>query len=138
MAPGTTIVATRDAGSTIDGLHQDAVLDGDYFKGTGTSQAGAVVSGVAALLYQAESVPPTEHGEEHPDGKHLPGLAVPDGRRGGTRRRGRRRRRASGSGDWANVGLVRSLGAGSLESSRGRFHVHTDLDHDGQPDLVDG
>ena len=42
------------------------------------------------------------------------------------------------SGDWANVGLVRSLGAGSLEGSRGRFHVQTDLNHDGQPDLVDG
>ena len=53
VAPGTTIVATRDAGSTIDSLHPDAVVDGDYFKGTGTSQAGAIVSGVAALLYQA-------------------------------------------------------------------------------------
>ncbi|HWL91260.1 MAG TPA: S8 family serine peptidase, partial [Actinomycetota bacterium] len=41
VAPGTTIVATRDAGSTIDSLHPDAVLDGSYFKGTGTSQAGA-------------------------------------------------------------------------------------------------
>ena len=53
VAPGTTIVATRDAGSTIDALHPDAVVDGDYFKGTGTSQAGAIVSGAAALLYQA-------------------------------------------------------------------------------------
>jgi serine protease AprX len=50
VAPGTTIVATRDVGGTIDQLHPDAVVDESYFKGTGTSQAGAIVSGVAALM----------------------------------------------------------------------------------------
>jgi serine protease AprX len=137
VAPGTTIVATRDAGSTIDGLHQEAVVDGDYFKGTGTSQAGAVVSGVAALLYQANpSLRPS---------------AVKSILMGSTFRSSQYRSRGSSgmidaagalgsiaSGDWANIGLVRSLGAGSLEKSRGRFHVYTDLDHDGQPDLVTG
>ena len=53
VAPGTTIVATRDAGSAVDQLHPDAVVDEHYFKGTGTSQSGAVVSGIAALMYQA-------------------------------------------------------------------------------------
>ena len=137
VAPGTTIVATRDAGSTIDGLHQEAVVDGDYFKGTGTSQAGAVVSGVAALLYQANpSLRPS---------------AVKSILMGSTFRSSQYRSQGSSgmidaagalgsltSGDWANIGLVRSLGAGSLEESRGRFHVYTDLDHDGQPDLVTG
>jgi serine protease AprX len=137
VAPGTTIVATRDAGSTIDGLHQDAVVDGDYFKGTGTSQAGAVVSGVAALLYQANpSLRPS---------------AVKSILMGSTFRASQYRTgggsgmvdaagalQSIGSGDWANIGLIRSLGAGSLEGSRGHFHVYTDLNHDGEPDLVTG
>jgi serine protease AprX len=137
VAPGTTIVATRDAGSTVDQLHQDAVVDGDYFKGTGTSQAGAVVSGVAALLYQAN---PT----------FRPSV-VKSILMGSTFRSSQYRAHGSAgmidvagalasitSGDWANNGLIKSLGAGSLEGSRGHFHVYTDLNHDGEPDLVTG
>ena len=137
VAPGTTIVATRDAGSTIDGLHQGAIVDGDYFKGTGTSQAGAIVSGVAALLYQANpSLRPntvksillgsTFRASQYRSGGGS-GLVDAAGAL-----------QSIGAGDWANNGLVRSIGAGSLEGSRGRFHVHTDLNHDGQPDLVTG
>jgi serine protease AprX len=137
LAPGTTIVATRDAGSTIDALHPDAVVDGGYFKGTGTSQAGAIISGVAALLYQAN---PTLRPNT------VKGILM------GSTFRSSQYRTGGGSGlvdaagafqkinsgDWTNLGLVRSLGAGSVEGSRGRFHVYTDLNHDGQPDLVTG
>ena len=137
VAPGTTIVATRDAGSTIDTLHPDAVLDGDYFKGTGTSQAAAIVSGVAALLYQANpSLRPgtvksilmgsTFRASQYRTGG---GAGLVDAAGAFS---------SINSGDWANGGLVRSLGAGTLEGSRGRFHVHADLNHDGQLDLVTG
>ena len=51
VAPGITIVSTRSVGSTIDQQHPDAVVDANYFKGTGTSQAAAIVSGVVALMY---------------------------------------------------------------------------------------
>ena len=137
VAPGTTIVASRDAGSTIDGLHPEAVLDGNYFKGTGTSQAGAVVSGVAAMLYQVNpSLRPNAVKSI------LLGSAVRASqyRSGG----GSGLVDAAGavqsinSGVWANGGLTRSAGLGSLEGSRGRFHVHADLDGDGQLDLVNG
>ena len=53
VGPGVTIVSTRDAGSVIDVNHPAAVVGTSYFKGTGTSQAAAVVSGVAALMFQA-------------------------------------------------------------------------------------
>ena len=115
VAPGTTIVATRDVGSTIDGFHQDAVVDEDYFKGTGTSQAGAVVSGVAALLYQANPTLKPSAVKSILMGSTFRSLPVPHG--GGSGMVDALGALQSiGSGDWANAGLIRSLGAGSLEA----------------------
>jgi serine protease AprX len=138
VAPGTTIVSTRAVGSTIDQQHPSAVLDGDYFKGTGTSQSAAVVSGVAALMYQ-------ENPSLTPD--RVKGILIgtafggPEYRNGG----GAGLVDASGAVAAANTGpanpnanLDASAGTGSLEASRGRFHVETDLDGDGVPDLVEG
>jgi serine protease AprX len=137
VAPGTTIVATRDAGSTIDGRHPEAVLDGSYFKGTGTSQAGAIVSGVVAMLYEVNpSLRPNT----------VKSILM------GSTFRASHYRSGGGSGlldaasaiqsihsgEWANNGLSRSAGLGSLEGSRGRFHVHADLDGDGKLDRVSG
>ncbi len=137
VAPGTTIVATRDAGSTIDTLHPDAVVDDDYFKGTGTSQAGAIVSGVAALLYDANPTLRPSTVKSILMGSTFRASQYRTG--GGSGLLDAAGALASiNSGDWANLGLVRSLGAGSLEDSRGRFHVHADLDHDGQLDLLRG
>ncbi|MGI5240314.1 S8 family serine peptidase [Dactylosporangium sp. CA-139066] len=58
LAPGRSIVSLRDPGSYIDtncptGLLPAAIDPGQrYFRGTGTSQATAAVSGAAALLLQ--------------------------------------------------------------------------------------
>ena len=139
VGPGTTIVATRDAGGTIDQLHPDAVVDDSYFKGTGTSQAGAIVSGVVALMVDANpSLTP----------RRVKGILM------GTTFRTAAYRQGGGEGlvdaaaavqaAWTtdvanpNVGLVRSTGLGTIEGSRGRFHVQTDLDGDALPDLVEG
>jgi len=57
LAPGTSIVSLRDPGSFIDTYHPEGRVEGDstgrLFRGSGTSQAAAVVSGAAALLLQA-------------------------------------------------------------------------------------
>lgn len=57
LAPGTSIVSLRDPGSFIDTFHPEGRVEGDstgrLFRGSGTSQAAAVVSGAAALLLQA-------------------------------------------------------------------------------------
>jgi serine protease AprX len=53
IGPGIGMVSNRAPGSTLDVQHPAARVGDYYFKGSGTSQAAAVVSGVAALLIQA-------------------------------------------------------------------------------------
>ncbi|HTZ45080.1 MAG TPA: S8 family serine peptidase [Jatrophihabitans sp.] len=57
IAPGTSIVSLRAPGSYIDVNHPEGLVTGDtsgrLFRGSGTSQATAVVTGVVADLLQA-------------------------------------------------------------------------------------
>ncbi|MEO6501547.1 MAG: S8 family serine peptidase [Jatrophihabitantaceae bacterium] len=57
LAPGSSLVSLRAPGSFIDVNHPEGLVAGDttgrLFRGSGTSQAAAVVSGAAALLLQA-------------------------------------------------------------------------------------
>ncbi|OIQ91764.1 serine protease AprX [mine drainage metagenome] len=57
LAPGKSIVSLRDPGSYVDVHHPEGLVAGDtsgrLFRGSGTSQAAAVVSGAVALLLQA-------------------------------------------------------------------------------------
>jgi len=53
VAPGVSIESLRDPGSAIDQAHPGAVVDTRFFRGSGTSQATAVVSGAVALMLQA-------------------------------------------------------------------------------------
>jgi serine protease AprX len=57
LAPGKSIVSLRAPGSFIDQNHPEGLVAGDttgrMFRGSGTSQAAAVVSGAVALLLQA-------------------------------------------------------------------------------------
>src|SRR3954452_8849701 len=52
VAPGQSIVSLRNPGSVIDVEYPKAVVNTRYFKGSGSSQATAVVSGAVALLLQ--------------------------------------------------------------------------------------
>ena len=57
LAPGRSVVSLRDPGSYVDVNNPEGRVAGDasgrLFRGSGTSQAAAVVSGAAALLLQA-------------------------------------------------------------------------------------
>jgi serine protease AprX len=138
VAPGITIVSTRSAGSTIDQQHADAVVDANYFKGTGTSQAAAVVSGVAALMYDVDpSLKPNQ----------VKGMLLSTAYKTAAYRVGGGAGlvdaegavlAADGGTTNPNIGLVRGLALGSLESSRGNVHVMADLDGDGTAELVQG
>jgi len=52
VAPGKSIVSLRSFFSTADRLNPDARVGNRFFRGSGTSQAAAVVSGAAALLIE--------------------------------------------------------------------------------------
>jgi serine protease AprX len=52
VAPGRSIVSLRDVNSALDLAHPEARVGDDLFKGSGTSQAAAVVSGAVALLLE--------------------------------------------------------------------------------------
>ena len=54
VAPGKSITSLRVPGSYADDSHPEARVGADYFLGSGTSQAAAVVSGSAALLLQRD------------------------------------------------------------------------------------
>jgi serine protease AprX len=140
VAPGISIVSVRDPNSTVDQLHPLARVGTDYFKGTGTSQAAAIVSGVAALVIQRNP------------------LLTPDQVKATLTRTATRLPGQPGSGTGevnaeaavnlvgdllallssANGGLTRSTGTGLLEGSRGSFHVFADTNKDGRPDYVSG
>jgi serine protease AprX len=53
VAPGRTLIATRAPGSTVEKDNPSALVAPAYIKGSGTSEAAAVASGVAALLLGA-------------------------------------------------------------------------------------
>ena len=53
VAPGEHLVSLRVPGSTIDQQNPSAVVEGNYFKGSGTSMSAAVTAGAAALLLSA-------------------------------------------------------------------------------------
>ena len=53
-APGSRVLALAAPGSRLAEEHPGAVIDGRFLRGSGTSQAAAVVSGAAALLIEAD------------------------------------------------------------------------------------
>ena len=139
LAPGISIVSLRAPDSTADRLRPAARLDADYFKGTGTSQAAAVVSGLAALLFEAD-----------------PLLTPEEARAALVRTAGGPLAQAVGGGaglvdadaaltavlagrfEGASRSLGRSSGLGTLEGSRGPTRVLADPDGDGEPQEIAG
>jgi serine protease AprX len=129
MAPGVKVVGLRDPGSFLDTMYPAARRGDRFFRGNGTSQAAAVVSGATALLLQkfpsmspdevkaafsATGVPlrtskgvDLEKGAERIDVK-----AAAD--KGYDVLRGRIR---------SDQGFDRSTGVGSLDASRGNYRL---------------
>jgi len=123
LAPGISIVSLRDPDSTVDMFHSSAVVGTSYFKGTGTSQATAVVAGIAADMFQQNpSLTPDmakaillSTAKPTSSSSHTPIVNAAAAMSSAT----------TYAGPPANVGLKPSTGLGKIEGSRGTFHVYS-------------
>lgn len=117
VAPGSRIVSLRAPGSTADVQHPEARVGDTHFRGTGTSFAAPIVSGIVAQMLSANpSLTPDQvkHGL-------LAGATTIEGDAtalgAGTVRARRALEYAAGGKE--KLGGRRSDGSGSLEGSRG-------------------
>jgi serine protease AprX len=141
LAPGVSLVSHRAADGTIDRLRPAARIDEHYFKGTGTSQAAAVVSGVAARMFDANpALTPNEAKaalirttESELAGRPGAGAGVLDAEDAVEAAE----ERAFASRP-ANRRLAQSTGRGKLDSSRGSFKPYTDYKEPGKPEQLSG
>jgi serine protease AprX len=140
LAPGIGILSTRAPDSTVDAL-RPAARFGDLFKGSGTSQATAIVSGVAALMLDAEP-------GLTPDEVKATLIATASGDLAGQPCAGAgvvhagRAVQAAAAGTFAgaslHAGIPRASGLGSIDSTRGNHKPYTDLDGNGVAEQVSG
>ncbi|MHB8511766.1 MAG: S8 family serine peptidase [Actinomycetota bacterium] len=93
-APGEHLISLRDPGSTVDVENPGSVVDGAYFRGSGTSMATAVTAGAAALLFAAQPGLDSDQAKAM-----LMGSANPT---------------ASGTGDSIGAGVVNAADAAAL------------------------
>jgi serine protease AprX len=140
LAPGRSIGSLRDPGSYVDGNYPTGLVadgTGRFFKGSGTSQAAAVVSGAAALLLQQRPTLTPDQVKKllTSTAQPLTG-ADPIGQGAGELNV----KLASEAKTPATVqAFARALGTGSLEGARGSAHVAdaaTGLDLTGEQDIM--
>jgi serine protease AprX len=131
LAPGKSVVSLRVPGSYADENHAEGRVTGDtsqrFFRGSGTSQAAAVVAGQVALLLDSDpSLTPDQvkgllMATARPlllDWSPVQGAGVTDVVAALSRVEGRRRVPTARS-----ASLPASSGLGSIEASRGGEHV---------------
>ena len=111
------------AGSYLDTTYPAARIGDRLFRGSGTSQAAAVVSGAAALLIsqRPDAHPGPGQGPAHRDGCARPGCHP--GAAGQRPDRPREAATAAPAPADATQTFAVSTGIGSLEASRGSVHV---------------
>jgi serine protease AprX len=141
VAPGVAIVSHRATGGTIDMLRPDARVGDHYFKGTGTSQAAAVVSGVAARMFEAAPAMTPDEAKAALVGTAAPALAGLSGAGAGLVDAGAAVRAAAlrtYAARPANRGALPAAGNGKIDSSRGSYKPYTDWKEPGKPEQLSG
>ncbi len=124
VAPGSSIVSLRDPGSYVDEAHPSARVGEAYLKGSGSSQAAAVVSGAVALLLDARPnlTPDQVKAVLRSSAEAMPS-ADPTGRGAGELDV---LRALTTTTPRTTQMLPASTGLGSLEAARGSQHVAMD------------
>jgi serine protease AprX len=129
LAPGKSVVSLRVPGSLVDKEHPEGLVVGDstgrMFRGTGTSQSAAVVSGAAALLLQRNPTltPDRVKGLLRASADKLPASTDPTQGAGALDIRGAVDLLERGSRTSYQQSWPASTGLGSLEAARGGSHV---------------
>jgi subtilase family protein len=124
VAPGASILSLRSPGSMIDAEHPSARVATRFFKGTGTSQAAAVVSGAAALVVQQRpGITPDQVKALLTGGAQRLQQADPVAQGKGMLDLKFVRDRATPSAAAAAQRFALATGSGSLEAARGSSHV---------------
>jgi serine protease AprX len=129
LAPGKSVVSLRVPGSWADVGHPEGLVPGDtsgrLFRGTGTSQSAAVVSGAAALLVQRNPslTPDQVKGLLKATADRLMMDTSPVQGAGVVDIKGAVEALEKGASPAYTQAFVRSTGTGSLEASRGGSHV---------------
>lgn len=139
LAPGRTLIAPRSYGSYVETTYPKAQISPSYIKGSGTSEAAAVVSGLAALVLQANPnlTPDQVKGVLMGTAQPISGISADS--------QGVGRVRGESALNAATAATVPSYtqaalgtGLGSLEASRGGANVQTDCNGDGTMENIKG
>ncbi len=146
VAPGVSLVSLRAPGSTVDAFHPAARVGDSYFRGSGTSQAAAIVTGVIARMINANPslTPDQVKGALIASADDLlrgPGAGAGLLDAAGAVSWGNPTRKGKGPGvavPVANRLAPASTGLGSIAASRGSETLVADLDGDGMPEPVTG
>jgi serine protease AprX len=117
VAPGKSVIGLRVPGSYIDNKYPEGRVGDDYFKGSGTSQAAAVVAGAAALVLDDRPwlTPDQVKKALTSSASYMPS-ADAEGRGAG---RVNASAATEASAKWASQQFVRATGLGSIAKSRG-------------------
>jgi serine protease AprX len=121
LAPGRSIVSLRDPGSYVDTNFPAARVGTRFFKGSGTSQAAAVVSGAVAQLLQQRPYLTPDQVKALLTGTASQVVGDPAATGAGELNLSRALLKAApllSAQTW-----TRSTGTGSLEAARGTHHV---------------
>jgi serine protease AprX len=122
VAPGEKVVGLRAAGSYLDTTYPAARIGERLFRGSGTSQAAAVVSGAAALLIQQRPTATPDEIKALLTGTAAPIPSATASQQGsGLVDLAKAKDTATPTG--AKQTFALSTGVGSLELSRGSVHV---------------
>ena len=139
VAPGRLLTATRSFGSHIEASYPKATLAPSYIRGSGTSEAAAVTSGIAALLLaeRPHLTPDQVKSVLTRSGSPMAGPAA-TAQGAGRLRLGVARSLAATDPGPATWQTPTAGGLGSIEASRAGANVETDCEPDGVVDLIRG
>jgi serine protease AprX len=139
IAPGRTLIASRSYGSYVETTYPKALISPSYIKGSGTSEAAAVVSGLAALVLQANPTltPDQVKGVLMNTASPIAGISA-ETQGAGRVLGGAALAAATATSVPAYSQSTPGTGLGSLEASRGGANVQTDCNGDGVAEIIKG